>query len=60
MLANDLKMWLAAFGYLTLLYLMVRPGSLGPQIVESISVGFGNLIRAASGQTLQPMPTIGT
>lgn len=59
-MADDIKLWLTAFGYLTLLYLMVRPGSNGPAILLSISTGFGNMIRAATGQTLKPMPQTGT
>lgn len=56
---EDLKLWIAAFGYLTLLYLLVRPGSQGPQMILSISIGFGNMIRAATGQQLKTMPEAG-
>jgi hypothetical protein len=49
-------MWLVAFGYLTILYLMVRPGSGGPEMILEISTGIGNMIRAATGQPLKAMP----
>jgi hypothetical protein len=57
---QEIKTFITAIGYLSILYVLVRPNSLGPQIVISVSTGFGNLIRAASGQPLVKMPTINT
>jgi len=57
---QEIKTFVTAIGYLSILYVLVRPNSLGPQIVISISTGFGNLIRAASGQQLTAMPSIST
>jgi hypothetical protein len=60
MFEQDVKTFLVAIGYLSILYVLVRPGSLGPQIVISVATGFGNMIRAATGQQLVPMPNVGS
>lgn len=57
---QEVKTFVMAIGYLSILYVLVRPGSLGPQIVISVATGFGNLLRAASGQPLAPMPDVGS
>jgi hypothetical protein len=55
---REIRTFITAIGYLSILYVLVRPNSLGPQIVISVSTGFGNLIRAATGQPLVTMPVV--
>lgn len=48
-MSDQVKMFIAAMGYLSLVYVMVRPGSQGPQIVTQLADGFANILKAATG-----------
>jgi hypothetical protein len=59
-MGQEARTFLVGIGYLSILYVLVRPGSLGPQIIISVATGFGNMIRAATDQPLAPMPNVGS
>lgn len=42
---------IAAIFYLAILYVLVRPGSKGPTLVNSIFSAFTDLVRGATGET---------
>jgi hypothetical protein len=42
---------IAAIIYIAILYTLVRPGSKGPQLVESISSTLADLVRGVTGYT---------
>lgn len=37
--------------YLATLYVLVRPNSTGPQIIQNVLATFGDLVRGVAGQT---------
>lgn len=41
--------WLILLLYVAALFLLVRPGSKGPQLVETVTGGLVNLVTAATG-----------
>jgi hypothetical protein len=44
-------LFIAAIIYVAILYTLVRPGSKGPQLVESISSTLADLVRGVTGYT---------
>lgn len=46
--------WIAAFFYLAILYILVRPGSAGPNIVTNVLGAFADLVRGTVGYTYDP------
>jgi hypothetical protein len=41
--------WLVAIVYLAVVFVLVRPGSQGPGLVESIGNSISNIVKAATG-----------
>lgn len=41
--------WLIAIVFLAGIFVMVRPGSQGPALVNSLTTGVSNLVNAATG-----------
>jgi len=46
---KDVGAFLVGIVYLAVLFVLVRPGSKGPALVDSVSGGFVKLISAATG-----------
>jgi hypothetical protein len=46
---KDVGTFLIAIVYLAVLFLLVRPGSQGPTLVENVSTGISSLITAGTG-----------
>jgi hypothetical protein len=48
-MSKDIGTFLVGIVYLSILFLLVRPGSNGPAIIKSVSGGLSSLISAATG-----------
>jgi hypothetical protein len=48
---DQIGFFLAAILYLAILYVLVRPNSSGPNLVNTILGTFADLVRGVSGQT---------
>lgn len=48
-MVKDLGAYLIGVVYLAMLFVMVRPGSQGPQLVTNVSQGLAGLINAGTG-----------
>ena len=48
-MSKDIGAFLIGIVYLAVLFVLVRPGSQGPSLVNNVSSGLANLIKAATG-----------
>jgi hypothetical protein len=48
-MSKDLGAFLIGAVYLSALFVLVRPGSQGPQLVSTITGGVGNVLQDATG-----------
>lgn len=46
---RDISLFMSGIVYVAILYVLVRPNSQGPTLIESVTSAFANLIRAATG-----------
>lgn len=46
---NDFGTFLVGIVYLAVLFVLVRPGSQGPSLVQSVADGISNVIKAGTG-----------
>lgn len=48
-IGKDIGQFIIILGYVVVLFVLVRPGSKGPQLIEKTTGGLSNLVRAATG-----------
>jgi hypothetical protein len=48
-MSKDFGTFLIGIVYLAILFLLVRPGSNGPGLIQNVSSGLSNLIQAGTG-----------
>lgn len=48
-MSSTVKSFLVLIGYAMILFLLVRPGSKGPNLITSVTGGTSNVIKSATG-----------
>ena len=48
-MSDALGKWLVILGYCSVLYVLVRPNSQGPQFVEGVGTSMASVINASTG-----------